>query len=95
LGHSQEIPIVTNQDEKAKTDEYITEINKMFLPSTVMTLKYVDNDEISNLVPYTKGQTMVDNKPTVYICEDYVCQQPITEDILLKDRLEKEKGFAR
>ncbi len=35
--------------------------------------------ELAALCPYVEDQVAVDGKPTIYICENFACQQPLTD----------------
>lgn len=37
--------------------------------------------------PLLKGRSMIDNKPTVYICHKFACDAPLTDPALVRERL--------
>lgn len=49
----------------------------------------VTGDDIEQLVPYIRQQTAINGRATAYICNNYVCKQPITIITDLKLELEK------
>jgi uncharacterized protein YyaL (SSP411 family) len=55
-----------NKLEKAVWAEY--------LPNKVVALSDVDPDDS----PLLKDRTMIDGKATAYVCENFVCQRPVT-----------------
>ena len=38
-------------------------------------------------LPILEGKKMIDNQSTVYICKNYACKEPITDEKLLRDAL--------
>ncbi len=78
-GKASEIVLVGDSKTKA-AQSFIDLINKSFLPYSVVVMKSEEEAEnLSNLIPYTEGQNMIDNKPTAYICENFACRTPITD----------------
>ena len=48
-----------------------------YLPDAVVVLS-TDAESDSETIPFLKDRGMVDAKATVYVCEDFVCQRPVT-----------------
>ena len=64
-------------------------IHSNFLPNTV-TLLHDTGKAGEEIVPFTKNLTMIDDKATAYVCENFVCKQPVNDlgafEILLSGR---------
>ncbi|MCD4736029.1 MAG: hypothetical protein K8R53_08305, partial [Bacteroidales bacterium] len=73
--------IVIAGDDLEGPSEFVLEINRHFLPDTVIAFAGSRAaDEVgSGLVPLTEGKVAIHGTPTVYICENYTCKAPITE----------------
>lgn len=90
VGPGQEIVIAGNPALEI-TQAMVRTIHKKFLPNTVVLL-YLDGIEskrLEALSPFVKGMHSINQKPVVYVCEQYACQAPIKdvrelETILLK-----------
>ncbi|MFH2012020.1 MAG: thioredoxin domain-containing protein [Pseudomonadota bacterium] len=80
VGPSMEIVIVGDPSLET-TKEMIRTINKTFLPNKVLLFKPGGEDEklISKLVPFIKPLHQINQQPTVYLCEQYVCKNPVTD----------------
>jgi len=79
FGPSLEIAIVGKRDLE-QSNEMLKEITKKFLPSKILVFKDIDEDkEIEELVPFTKEFKTMNGKTTVFICENYKCNLPVTE----------------
>jgi uncharacterized protein YyaL (SSP411 family) len=76
LGPAQEIVIAPGQ-EKEKADKMLRLLQSSFVPNAVIILH--DSTQIEETVPFVKTQTAIANKATAYVCDNYVCKQPITE----------------
>ena len=51
------------------------EVKGRYLPYTVLAIAERPDDEL----PLLKDRAMVDEKPTAYVCENFVCKRPVTE----------------
>ncbi|MDD5217516.1 MAG: thioredoxin domain-containing protein, partial [Candidatus Omnitrophica bacterium] len=92
LGPSHEITIAAHPGH-AVLDDWMREIYRSFLPNKVVALHPAGSagaEEIENLVPFLKNQSMIENRPTVYVCENNACRTPVTEIGRLKNILNTE-----
>lgn len=78
IGPAYEIAIVGNPNSE-ETKNMLHAIRTRFVPNKVMLLKEVDQKDLENLPGFTKDMKTIDNKTTVYICRNFVCNKPITE----------------
>lgn len=60
------------------TQEFFKIINSRFLPTTVIHYLSGQQSEIRELFPFLKDYQATD-KPTIYVCQNYSCQAPLTE----------------
>ena len=72
LGHTKEIVIIGE-----KGNELERELLGRYLPDAVVV---TSNDPAvdAEMLPLLNGRTIVDGKATAYVCEDFVCQRPVT-----------------
>lgn len=61
-------------------------VSEMYLPTTVTVLANSSQGETSEL-PILSGRGMADGKATAYVCQNYVCQRPVTTTEELLDLL--------
>jgi len=61
------------------TKTLLTAVRRRYLPRSVIALHPLDDDAIEALVPFLTQQTMINNKPTAYVCENYVCKLPTND----------------
>ncbi|MEZ0537930.1 thioredoxin domain-containing protein [Caldicellulosiruptoraceae bacterium PP1] len=76
-----EIVIVGNPDSE-ETKQIIKILRNEFLPNKVILFKPTNEKEahkLHKIAEYTKYQDIVNNKTTVYICKDFVCNKPIND----------------
>jgi uncharacterized protein len=86
LGPSKEIILVGNEDEK--TQCYLKVLREKFIPNKVILFKNKKNAEsLSNLAGFTKSYPVPDGEVSVYICENFSCEMPVTSEDALKDML--------
>lgn len=78
-----------------ETGRLVREVFRRYMPNRVIL--YADGGEqqerLARSLPIVKAMTMVDGKPTVYVCEDYVCQLP-TSDVHQLSKLLDTRGQA-
>lgn len=86
LNKPKEIVVVGKRDDPA-TAEVIKEIHSLYLPNK--TLQLADPGEpLEKISPLLEGKRHVDDKPTVYVCHNFTCSQPVTNREALKPLLE-------
>jgi len=80
LGPSKEIVIVGDFGGEA-TQKMIEIVHTAFLPNRVMMYRGRGEEaaRLAALAPFTEGLPTGDGQPTVYMCENYACRNPITD----------------
>ncbi|MCY7377542.1 MAG: thioredoxin domain-containing protein [Pyrinomonadaceae bacterium] len=58
-------------------NELEKEVWKNYLPNKIVVA--AENTENAELIPLLQERKMIDGKPTAYVCENFVCQKPITD----------------
>lgn len=86
LGESFEI-IISGRKESADTILMIREIEKHFIPNKVIILNDKNGADVSEIIPFLKDYTQIDNAATVYVCKNYVCNLPVSNPDALKKML--------
>ena len=82
-GRRREVVVVGKpQDEQTK--KILDFLNHTYLPGQIVLVKSPDGasngeQNISSLVPHIAQYGMIDNKTTVYVCENFACKKPVTE----------------
>jgi uncharacterized protein YyaL (SSP411 family) len=73
--------IVILGDERG---EFRKTIWSRYLPNKIVLF---GNDEEASGLPLFEGRTAIDGKPTAYVCQDMVCQRPVTTNDELDEQL--------
>ncbi|MHB0879098.1 MAG: thioredoxin domain-containing protein [Anaerolineae bacterium] len=76
LGPEREIAIIGDPSGQ-RTRELLRLVRRRYLPNTVVAVKPPDQGD-SPLALF-KGRKPIDGEVVAYVCEDYVCQAPVTE----------------
>ncbi len=76
-GPSQEVALV------GQPDPFLPALRKRYLPRTVIAGGETEN------VPLLENRSTLDGKPTAYVCENYVCNQPTTDAVVFEGLLQK------
>jgi len=78
LGPSQEI-VIAGKGDSEQTKAMLKIVRSKFLPNAVVLVHDEGkvNSAFYKLVPYIKGQVALEGKTTAYVCENYVCKQPV------------------
>ena len=76
LGGHKEVAFIGRRNDPL-TDEMLTFLRHGFFPQVVIAFAY-ENDVTHTTVPLLKDRKLVDNKPTVYLCQNGTCQKPAT-----------------
>lgn len=83
LSKPREIVVVGERGEE-DTVGLLAEVHKSYIPNRVM-LGVEDDGQVSAGLPLLEGRQKIDGAATAYVCENYVCQLPVTDP----------KAFAR
>lgn len=79
-GNSSEIIIVV-EEENTITNDWLQKLNREFISNKVVLLKTKQNqNELSEIAPFTKDYEIESGKPLIYVCKNYSCNLP-TSDI--------------
>jgi uncharacterized protein YyaL (SSP411 family) len=78
--------VVVGDSNNEDTKEILNALNETYFPNKVVLLK--GSDEMNSIAEYTKGQTQIEGKATVYFCRNFACEQPFTEVGKLKELLD-------
>lgn len=79
--------VLIGPKQQVETSSMQREIWLRYLPNKVLAQTESPNDEF----PLLKGRTMIDGKPTAYVCQNYTCQQPVTTADELAAQLTREQ----
>jgi hypothetical protein len=91
IKHSYEIVIVAK--EKKDAIEYINYLKKNQADNAYIILITDDNsNELKTNIEYLKNYILKDNKPTVYICHDFQCENTINDFQEFKKRIDELKS---
>lgn len=86
FGPTQEIVIVA--PNRAAAQEMVQEVRKHFMPNAVVSVVTDETREkFLLLAPMLTDKTAQDGKATVYVCENFACQAPVTTVEELRQRL--------
>ena len=87
-GSSKEIVIVGDRDHE-DTKAFLREIQGSYLPNKVLLLKETENqDDLAEVAPYTATMLALNGVATVYVCENYQCNQPVIDIASLRALLD-------
>jgi uncharacterized protein YyaL (SSP411 family) len=80
VGPNREI-VISGDPALDETQSMIHTIYKMFMPNKVLLLRSQGSEgkRLAGLSPFTEFMTPVNHRPTVYVCEQYACQAPISD----------------
>ena len=78
LAAPKEIAVVGPRSDPS-TRALLETVFGRYLPNRVVAGREVDGPVADGEIPLLQGKTMVDGKPTAYVCEHYACQAPVTD----------------
>jgi uncharacterized protein len=73
--------VIAGKADDAATQTMLREVHRHFVPHEVLILADGGNDQqfFSDRVEFMKSVSEIGNKPTAYVCENFVCQLPTTD----------------
>ena len=77
---TRQIVVASSKDDPLRRD-MLNQINDRYLPNKILVL--LDGSEsqqrLSEMNPFFASIPVVDNRTTVYVCQDYVCRLPVSD----------------
>jgi uncharacterized protein YyaL (SSP411 family) len=79
-GPTQEV-VVADGKGMHETAALLAAVREVYAPHAVFVLRAPGTGPapVAELAPFAEAQTAVDGRATAYICEDHVCQAPVTD----------------
>jgi len=71
------------------TQDMLSILSEDFRPFTTSILYSEEHKDLKELIPFIDNYTTIENKPTAYVCENFVCHEPITDGALLREKLNR------
>jgi uncharacterized protein YyaL (SSP411 family) len=84
LGPTYEFVYAETQRDAA--NKALVDLQRRFLPRKV--LAYLDSDPVTPLVDLLTGKSPIADEPTLYICEDFTCQEPVHGEARISQALD-------
>ena len=77
---SKEIVVVANGRHE-ETQLLLEELQSLYIPQKIMLFKDTNKrrDPLAKIASWTENHSAQNNKPTIYICEDFACSLPTTD----------------
>lgn len=69
--------------------EVLFALHRVYLPNAAIVIGGDEKDGSTSKSPLLVSRGLVDGKPTVYLCQNYACEQPLTDLAAIKKRLEE------
>ena len=71
--------VIVADGKTPETQELIQQIRGNYSPNKVVLFKDMsDPDPLTEIASWTKAHSMMDGKPTFYVCENFACKRPTT-----------------
>lgn len=88
LGPPQEIVVATEKDDP-KTREILEVMRAKYLPRAIILQNQPgrEGERLAAIAPNAAGKIPLDGTPAVYICENYACQEPVTNPKELAEQI--------
>ena len=78
LAKPKELAVI-GSPETGETQELVNEIWRPYLPNKVVAQASPEDTLASSAIPLLQDRPQLAGRPTVYVCENYTCQQPTVE----------------
>jgi len=88
LHQPKEVAIVGSLESR-ETKALLEVVHDLYLPNKVVAGMEEDDPMGSNPLPLLQFRTKIQGAPTAYVCENYVCQLPVTDPEDLAQQLEE------
>ena len=79
--------VVVGPADSEQTQEIFEVLNTLYLPASVVLHKSPGDAVVEELAPFTAYQEMINNAPTVYVCENFSCRLPTNSIATMLEQL--------
>lgn len=79
--------VVIGDPRSPETERLLAGIQRLYLPNKILFSVHPDPPEGTPLPDLVKGKKMLNGKPTVYLCHNFTCSQPLTEWEAIREQL--------
>ena len=81
--------VIVGERNDERTRDLLAAVRSTYRPDTILALlDPADPTHIASSLPIFEGRTMVNGKPTAYVCRNYVCDLPATDPEALRTQLD-------
>jgi hypothetical protein len=82
--------------QQLKVQQLIAPLRTAFVPNRVLTVvtEGPELDEHAAVVPLLEGKRAIGGRPTVYVCEQRICELPTSDPAVLAGQLSKAAGYG-
>jgi uncharacterized protein len=77
LATPKEIAIIGDPGAQ-ETRLLIAEVWKNYLPNKILAQSFPENTDAVRTIPLLRDRPLLDNKATAYVCERFICKNPVT-----------------
>src|SRR5690625_2075622 len=70
--------VILGAKNEPETEKVLAALHGKFLPD-VSIIAAENTEQLSEVAPFTAAYKQIDQKTTVYVCENFACQQPTTD----------------
>jgi uncharacterized protein YyaL (SSP411 family) len=88
LSQPQELAVIGAREDPA-TRELMSAINRRYLPNRVLAGRSLEDAREAARVPILEDKSMLDNRPTAYVCVGSTCLPPVAEPAELEAILDR------
>lgn len=88
LGPTYEFVLAGDLQDKA-TQDTLADLRRRFLPNKVFAFVGEGSEPTTALNDLLVGKKMLDDKPTLFVCEGFTCQEPAVGDEAISETLDK------
>ena len=93
LGTVLEIAIVA-ESGAPDTTALLQRVWETYLPKRVIAQSSPSDNEAASLIPLLRDRPQIDSLATAYVCENFTCQQPVTDPSSLAAQLAKKAAIS-
>jgi uncharacterized protein YyaL (SSP411 family) len=86
-GPTQEIAVIGRPEDPA-TRALLSELHAAYRPNKIVALAPTGDTPTAQRVPLLKNKTMLESRPTAYVCRNFSCKRPVTTPEALKEQLD-------